>query len=137
MKNKKGMAWISWILLLLFFVTLSVLVYNWSTEQIESLTEITSEYVEGGLACSDVVFDVQIMGTNQIQVTNYGVRTIDAVFIRYDGTDSLKIQNSEILVNQGKKTLNIPPYNNNLEVIPMLEVDKNWVICPEKKLVFP
>jgi len=137
MKNKKGMAWISWIILLLFFITLSVLVYNWSTNQIETLTEITSEYVEGGLACSDVVFDAQIMGASQIEVTNYGVRTIDAVFIRYDGTGSLKIPNSELVVNQGKKTLNIPSYNDNLEVIPMLEVDNDWVICPEKKLVFP
>ncbi len=133
--NKKAMAWISWILLLLFFLILSVMVYQWSIQHTEMISKQMQEYVEGNIACSDVVFDVQLdISANNDEVTNYGTITIDKLLVRYDGAQSTELEIN--LIPGNSQLLNMPPYTKSMEVLPMLLVGNDWVVCPEKKLVF-
>lgn len=136
--NKRGLApYISWILIMSFVVSLSVFMYSWIGDNVETSTSQIIDRNEETL-CSDVGFSVvsacQNSKTLNMNVTNIDLLTIKEFKIRlfdlYDNVESktilLTIRPSDTeyvkILKQGTQ--------KQVEIIPVIK-SKNDVLCIE------
>ena len=129
-KMKKGVSEIiSWVLLIGFAVSLAAIVTMWTLRNTETTTEGVVKMVRGDIKCSEVFINLAIdCTTKTLTVINNGKFKIDKLMIRADGT----IETIESNLMPGKEeSLNID-FINNIEVIPLVKLDKEFIGCSDK-----
>ena len=127
---KKGVSEIiSWVLLIGFAVSLAAIVTMWTLRNTETTTEGVVKMVRGDIKCSEVFINLAIdCTTKTLTVINNGKFKIDKLMIRADGT----IETIESNLMPGKEeSLNID-FINNIEVIPLVKLDKEFIGCSDK-----
>lgn len=136
-KNKKGMAIVSWVLLLGFVIALATGVFIWQIKQTEELSQGMVKSVSGEMGCEGVVFNVVSRdGCSSLTVSNKGYFDIDQFVIRVFsdlGVDAVvdetfvPVKESSVL-NVGVATA------DKVEVIPLVKVSEGLVGCEQKSV---
>lgn len=136
--NKRGISIVvSWVLLIGFTIALAVSIYTWSREQAEQLTEQTVIYVEGKLDCSSVSINVASKeDCSKLNITNKGQLKIEQLVIRiFQDNDLVGDLSEQGLMPFEEVKVATGLVGNNLEVVPVIKVDKKLIGCVDKKIV--
>ena len=136
-KSKKAISpIIAWILLLGFSISLAVIIFNWTRTYTQELTESTVNFVEGKIECQEVSINVIANeDCSQITITNRGKLNIDQLAIRTfrDDYENTLIE-KDLLEPKQSKQLNILS-SNEVEVIPIVEINNKLIGCNEKRIL--
>ena len=129
-KMKKGVSEIiSWVLLIGFAVSLAAIVTMWTLRNTETTTEGVVKMVRGDIKCSEVFINLAIdCTTKTLTVINDGKFKIDKLMIRADSSSETIEAN---LMPGKEQSLNID-FINNIEVIPLVKLDKEFIGCSDK-----
>ena len=129
-KMKKGVSEIiSWVLLIGFAVSLAAIVTMWTLRNTETTTEGVVKMVTEDIKCSEVFINLAIdCTTKTLTVINDGKFKIDKLMIRADSSSETIEAN---LMPGKEQSLNID-FINNIEVIPLVKLDKEFIGCSDK-----
>tara|TARA_B100000315_G_C14183266_1_gene409906 strand:- start:19 stop:450 length:432 start_codon:yes stop_codon:yes gene_type:complete len=128
---------VSWVLLIGFVVGLSLMVGNWVRTQAQTTTDDVVKNVESDIRCSDVSFNAKIddcLGAPRLNLTNTGKFTISEVRVRQPG--HIEPYKVVIPVNE-QKTQGLSNFENtqDADIIPVITVGKNSIVCSARKVV--
>lgn len=134
-KNKKGMAVISWVLLLGFAIALATTIALWQVKQTEELSEGMIRFVSGGLQCENVQFNIQAKeGCSNLEVVNNGYFDINQFVVRGFSNSSV----GAIVDKTSAPVKKLEPLNVGLinaekaEIVPVIKVSDELVGCKDK-----
>ena len=139
---------ISFVLLIGIAVTIASLAIVWTKNLAQKQIESTTRFVETGLECDSIYFNIKSFGTLEgcsvtngcFNVSNNGLKTINNLIIRYgkkDGTTENSQFNEEIKPNT-TKTLNsaVSFYEiGEAEFIPVVISETRRIGCVGKKVL--
>lgn len=127
---------IAWVLLLGIAISTATAVFFWLQQQTETHTQKTTEYIEGNIACKEIIINaIPDSNCENIEIRNRGMLNIAKVKIRlYKNNNEVEvIENGQI---PPKQSININIGNNNqkVEIVPLINITKNLAICNERSL---
>ncbi len=127
---KKGISEIiSWVLLIGFAVSLAAIVTMWTLRNTETTTEGVVKMVTGDIKCSEVFINLGVdCTTKTLTIINDGKFKIDKLMIRAD--DAVETREINLMPGKGE-SLNIN-FIDNIEVIPLIKLDKEFIGCSDK-----
>ncbi len=133
--SKKGMEVLSWVLLVGFFIMLSVIVISWTQSRTAQLTEETVKYVEGRMDCASV--KITNISTDcerhEVELKNIGTLNVVKVSAQIDDTTS-KLIPLDLKAQKDPQTLKIEQTFTKLKIIPIIQSQKETVGCKEKSI---
>ena len=125
---------ISYVLLIGFSAVLAAVVTLWYRSQAESYTETVTEKTEEDIRCNEVSINVKLSCPSSFTVTNRGYFTISKVMLRqisYNSEVDVNIKPSE---TSPPKPLNIQNPSESFDIFPIIQIDGQEVICPNRKI---
>ena len=146
MRNKGQSEIISWVLLIGLAVSLAVIVTVWTREQAEESIEGVVSKSESDYRCNEVSFNAVVdCNTGNVDVVNKGNFNIHRFIVH----EYMKNGNTETLTKETAKPLEVgknTPQDlytisqtgniKSIDLIPVIKIDKEYVGCVERKLVF-
>ncbi len=137
-KKAEGI-WISWVLLVLLGVILSVIIYKWSVGLAKSDSEDIAKRLEGS-ECRKISVRIdsvcQDSQTLYINISNNNDLRVDGMLFRmYNVLEQADIQEKNITIDPGRKeTIEVAKQNaiNQVEVVPFRKVKNELIFCTEK-----
>lgn len=135
--NKKAIsAYISWVLIVAFSVSLGVIIYGWITEQtVKSARQI--EQNANNDVCQSLGINIEAACQNTqvlyMNISNINLITVDALVIRlYDIYQNPQITEHNISIRpQDSQNLVLlkPGTIGQIEVVPIIRISNQKVIC--------
>lgn len=140
-KKAEGV-WISWVLLVLLGVILSVIVYKWATGLTVSDSADVAKRLEGS-ECRKVSVRIdsvcQDSQTLYMNISNNNDLRVDGLLFRmYNVFEQVNIQEKNITIDPGRREpIEATKQNaiNQIEVVPFRKVKNELIICTQKVAV--
>lgn len=135
-KNKKGSAWIGYVLAVMLFTGIAVTMIMWGGETVTESTESTVNYVSGRMYCQDIKFSAELNDEcDSLTLRNRGTLNIDYVWIT-SKEGNINFKTKELEVNSIPLLVSdINEFSGDLVLQPVVQVSGELFACTDKKLV--
>ena len=140
-KNKRGVhIWVSWILLLVFALVLSVMMYNWMYGFSEKSVKELETRTYKAESCDDIAISItgicQNSQTLYMNITNNQNIIIKQVIFRlYDVYDTPETKRKNITLRPGRgESIEVlkQGHLSRVELIPITQKGDEFIICPDR-----
>ncbi|MBU4242419.1 MAG: hypothetical protein KKA65_00605 [Nanoarchaeota archaeon] len=130
--KRKGVAWLSWILLFALFISLSVTMIIWAKSKTTDVTQTAMSDSDARMQCSNVKFNVEKNpDCSNVNIENRGWINIKDLDI---WADDAEIIGTEKIIVQQTINLNNLGTPNIVAFLPIIEIDGKTASCKEKRL---
>lgn len=130
--NKKAVAYIAYILLIMLTVAIATMIILWSKSTTEEMTRSTVNLASGRLECKEVKIDaIAQPGCTSLRILNKGTINIENVRLTFDDVTQA---DSGVVIVASEISVDASAFSK-VELLPIVKERGNLFGCQDKKLL--
>lgn len=130
--NKKAVAYIAYILLIMLAVAIATMISLWSKSTTEEMTKSTVNLASGRLECKEVKIDaIAQPGCASLRILNKGTINIENVKLTFDDVTQA---DSGVVIVSSEISVDASAFSQ-VELLPIVKERGNLFGCQDKKLL--